>query len=201
MSQTTPESIARRCAESLVTVDYRFGTSGDNGSHQVCVGDLVVLTERKPHWADSFRDDLRAAIGPAFAAAIEEALQTVPVPGPVGDEYLAHAREWFKVDLGLPDAQLTHSELIACKLFAHIAHLSRALHDCGQDGSAAIYTAGYEAGKAAMKADILALTWDQPDYGYYPATYGREDGNPRIAALIKQAIEMVDPTEKAEVPG
>lgn len=145
----TPESIARKCAESLVTVDYRFGTSGDNGSHQVCVGDLVVLTERKPQWADSFRDDLRAAMGPAFAAAIKEALQTVPVPSPISAERLA----WIVQQAAVYQAE--GSGRVAGELIdavAHIAHLSRALHDCGQDGSAAIYTAGYEAGKKAASS-------------------------------------------------
>ena len=99
-------------------------------------------------------------------AAIERALASVPVPGGLSEERLkeiaAQAAEG-RVRSAHPTmaamAPLNARETIGLlheqvrELLAERARLVRALHDCGQDGSAQVWAKGYEAGKAAGRVE------------------------------------------------
>jgi hypothetical protein len=101
----------------------------------------------------SFVSDWKDSLEDIIADAIEQAFQRVPVPGPVSEERLAEVRRNNEETLRYRKEKGTESwqeEADRTDLLAHIDHLTRVLHDCGQDGTAEVWSAGYRAGMEEM---------------------------------------------------
>jgi hypothetical protein len=147
----TPGRIAREAAEGLVSIE-----SLDHPGKRYVVfvgGEGNAIWHNAAH-ADEGAARLRDKLAASHQAAVERALCECPVPGGLGGERLAEMREEF----GAMEAPGGISQRLVrqCRdLLAHIEHLTRALHDCGQDGTASVWAAGYEAGRAAGLAEGL----------------------------------------------
>jgi hypothetical protein len=137
----------------------------------VCVGaDHTTL-----HSDDSAAKDhchvLRREVSAAVLAAVERALTQCPVPSPVSDARLGVIRD--VVCDGTRGWLSSNVTGLMLDLFAHLDHLTRVLHDCGQDGTAAVWRAGYEAGRQAMAQEVIAA---QAGPGYAAAPHDRMPG-------------------------
>lgn len=147
----TPETIAREAAETAVDLQATA-----LGWYRVGVGpSLATEAVRYRDGADKVRGDTVTYLARAVLAAIDRALCEVPVPGGLSAERLAEIRREGRrrVGTGMDDDRTDVEALLD-----HVAHLTRALHDCGQDGSAKVWAAGYEAG-AALTERLLREAW------------------------------------------
>lgn len=142
---TTPDEIAREAAEESVTYEESAG----GVTRTLSVGAYLVSVYSYEHELSG----LRAEVAKIVLAAIERALREVPVPGGLSAERLAQL--WERAER-LPSVAADARERYR-DLRLHVEHLTRALHDCGQDGSAAQYAAGYEAGKARALATLREM--------------------------------------------
>lgn len=156
----TPQEIAREAAEAFAAAgtQSRYGHEWD----WVFLGGEPAF---EPDQMDSYDAQatvarLREKLSAAVLAAIERALASAPVPGGLGEERLAEIRRCVREDSitigrGRP-AVLSRKEVarLAEDLLAHVEHLTRALYDCGADGSSAVWSAGYEAGRRAAEEEV-----------------------------------------------
>lgn len=149
----TPEQISREAAEAAVRVSAPAAVS---------VGDWMAHSfDNNVARAEADAEEARRCLAPLFLAAVERALREVPVPTPLSAERLAEIAENDKEPYpATHSAQTAHDRRA---LLADNAHLRRALYDCGQDGTAAVWASGYEAGKAHAVETIHRLVAALPD--------------------------------------
>lgn len=148
----TPEQIARECVEGLYTVEDH--TSAGDGWHVVGPHGRVDKC-RTEEIADRVAWRWRQPFYQAVLAAIERFASETPVPGPVGAERLDYVRAFVpKLRESFVGGQSELADMLD-SLFAQIDHLTRCLRDCGEDGTAAIWSAGYDAG-CARRAEFEA---------------------------------------------
>jgi hypothetical protein len=113
--------------------------------------------EKAEDWLACRRAETVDYLLPIITAAIEEALHSVPVPGPVSEERLAEIRAKHKLYTDREPSILrgSHVDGFLSDQQQHIDHLTRILQDCAADGLTGAYKAGHVAGwKEAMIAYV-----------------------------------------------
>jgi hypothetical protein len=154
----SPEEIAREAALALVRFRDPHDSSPDFGGGNQWA--QLVVAGRHVHsdwYTAGQREDLRDAVADAFLAAVQRALASAPVPGGLCEGRLAEIREMADpVVLVTPKGWAMGEEEAAMirDLLRHVDHLTRALTDCGADGTAKTWSSGYEAGRAAALHDF-----------------------------------------------
>lgn len=144
----TPEQIAREAAEAAVVPYFRGGTPYDSADRGVSVGGIEVPCRRDE---DLHAIAFRKALEPLVLAAVERALREAPIPGGLSAERVAEIDAAHRAAASRSQAGVVAEVIgkVIGDLLADNAHLRRALHDCGQDGSAKVWAGGYEAGYEA----------------------------------------------------
>lgn len=153
----TAEGAAAKCAAGMIGV-VPCGAYG----FRVAVAGLPYGTG----WPGAGQADaadaapMRARVAALVLAAIERYERNVPVPAPLSAERLAEIRSVYKTAADYPETCMGYDEHVL-DLLAHVDHLTRALHDCGQDGTAKIWAAAFEAGEESgarrqREADVSA---------------------------------------------
>jgi hypothetical protein len=151
---SSPEEIAREAALALVRFRDPHDFSHDFGDGNQWA--QLVVAGRHVHsdwYTAGQREDLRDAVAAAVLAAVQRALASAPVPGGLSEGRLAEIRDWHaRRSIESPALHPKTLQRMA-DLLAHVEHLTRALTDCGADGTAKIWSSGYGAGYPAGRAE------------------------------------------------
>lgn len=139
----TLEELARQAAEALVVVDYHEREPGFQGWFVAIRG--VYQSSHLGHAvAEGLAASFREAVGAAVLQALRRAAVLPPVDSGLSAERLAEMQaedgRWSAPPV---DAAAGHRRM----LLAHVAFLTRLLHDCAADGTAQVWQAGREAGR------------------------------------------------------
>jgi hypothetical protein len=160
---SSPEEIAREAALALVRFRDPHDSSPDFGGGNQWAQLVVAGRHVQSDWYTAGqREDLRDAVADAFLAAVQRALASAPVPGGLSEEEFPRI---LGVMMALDDAAPVDASILLPDQVREVRdalrdviednnHLRRALHDCGQDGTAKVWSSGYEAGRAAALHDF-----------------------------------------------
>lgn len=156
----TPETIAREAAESLYSMTHWPELAPELRWVVLNPWGNSTAHEETQEKAEARAETLRRKHREVILGAIERFAREVPVPGGLSAERVAKVKEILGRHGGSTlDGAAIELLSLAYELFGDNAHLRRALHDCGQDGSAAQWAAGYGAGREAGMREKAAGVW------------------------------------------